>query len=265
MICYVKGARLTALAATPGMTWDGLGAEDRRPIRLALVRDQGALCAYCQRRIEASDDPATGRNQMTIEHWIPRSESAAHHFTWSNLLGVCRGTSAAIAGARSAGPARHCDVSRGNRKLSLHPVKGQGLDPRDHLRYTKAGRIESAAGDERVEADIRTLNLNAWQLVRRSRDGAGRRVEASRADRLRDRPATQARERASRRTWCSLTGTCRIPALPRRQEAPSPRRNLTRGVPARHSRRSPGVTTPRDERPQATRRCRSRPLRPFNA
>jgi predicted ATP-binding protein involved in virulence len=36
MICYPKGpppARLTALTTTPGMTWDGLGAGDRGPIR----------------------------------------------------------------------------------------------------------------------------------------------------------------------------------------------------------------------------------------
>lgn len=41
MISYTKGsapARLTALAATPGMTWSSLGAADRAPIREALLR-----------------------------------------------------------------------------------------------------------------------------------------------------------------------------------------------------------------------------------
>jgi len=52
MIRYAKSAqpaRLTALAATPGIDWNALGAGDRDPIRAALVRDQGGLCAYCQR------------------------------------------------------------------------------------------------------------------------------------------------------------------------------------------------------------------------
>jgi uncharacterized protein (TIGR02646 family) len=165
MICYEKGTappRLTALAATPNMAWDGLGAGDRRPIRAALVRDQAGLCAYCQRRIRADDDPSTARSRMKIEHWIARSESSEHQFIWSNLLGVCLG----ISENGSRGNSQHCDASRSNRKLFLHPVAGQGPDPRDHLRYTKNGRVEPADSDTRVAADIATLNLNAWQLVR---------------------------------------------------------------------------------------------------
>jgi len=124
---------LTALAATPDMTWDGLGARDRSPIREALVRDQGGLCAYCQRRIEAHEDPVTGRSQMKIEHWIPRAESAEHHFIWSNLIGVCLGTSGDVSEAAARSTTSHCDASRGD-KLFLHPVQGRGPDPREHLR-----------------------------------------------------------------------------------------------------------------------------------
>lgn len=169
MICYVKGAppaRLTALATTPGMTWDGLGAEDRGPIRTALIRDQGGLCAYCQRPIDAHDDPATGRSQMKIEHWLPRSQSTVHHFIWSNLLGVCLGTSRSASEEPRNRTTHHCDASRGDHKLFLHPVQGQGADPREHLRYTKGGIVESATRDARVEADIQALNLNAKLLVR---------------------------------------------------------------------------------------------------
>ena len=136
MIRYAKGsppARLTALAATPGMTWAGLGAGDRDPIRTALVRDQGGLCAYCQRRITAGEDPTTGRSQMKIEHWIPRAVSADHHLTWSNLLGVCMGVSQESADPLPGHHAHHCDASRGDRTLFLHPVEGQGPDPREHL------------------------------------------------------------------------------------------------------------------------------------
>jgi uncharacterized protein (TIGR02646 family) len=166
---------LTALAATPSMTWAGLGAGDRGPIRGALVRDQGGLCAYCQRRIEAHEDPVTGLSRMKIEHWIPRAESEEHHFTWSNLLGVCLGASDDKAppdpdhdasGAAPPHKTSHCDTSRGDRKLFLHPVQGQGPDPREHLRYTKVGKVEPIRPDPRVANDIDALNLNARRLVR---------------------------------------------------------------------------------------------------
>jgi uncharacterized protein (TIGR02646 family) len=172
MIRYTKGAppvRLTSLAATPGVTWAGLGAGDRDPIRAALVRDQGGLCAYCQRRITIDEDPVTRLSLMKIEHWIPRATSPEHHLTWSNLLGVCMGASQESADARPGQHAHHCDASRGDRILFLNPVDGQGPDPRAHLRYTKGGEVKAEAGHARVDDDIRALNLNAWRL-RRARE-----------------------------------------------------------------------------------------------
>jgi uncharacterized protein (TIGR02646 family) len=167
MMRYTKGpapAQLTSVAATPGMTWDGIGAETRDPIRAALVRDQGYLCAYCQRRIDVRVDDK-GASKMKIEHWTPRSISEEHHFKWSNLLGVCVGTSVSGDPAEP-GLARHCDTSRGNAPLFLHPVVGQGADPREHLQYTGAGEVKAAGSDQRAESDIRTLNLNAKPLRR---------------------------------------------------------------------------------------------------
>jgi uncharacterized protein (TIGR02646 family) len=168
MIRYPKGrppAQLTAQAATPGTTWDSLGSPERTPIREALVRDQAGLCAYCQHRIKADNDPATGRPQMKIEHWLPRADFPEHHLTWSNLLGVCLG--GAHDGPEPRGNhALHCDASRGNLPLFLHPVDGQGPDPREHLSYTKNGRVEPRQPDARIDADIRALNLNAVRLTR---------------------------------------------------------------------------------------------------
>ena len=157
MIRYAKGpapARLTALTTTPNMTWDGLGTDDRQPIRDALIRDQAALCAYCQRRI--------GSAQMKIEHWFARHPDGADlQLTWSNMLGVCLGRSARD---------RHCDENRGNRALFLQPVDGLGPDPREHLRYTKHGDVESTSPNPRVADDIRILNLNAYALTRARRE-----------------------------------------------------------------------------------------------
>lgn len=167
MIRYAKGAappRIAEIASTPGIEWDALGAVDRDPIRDALVRDQGALCAYCQRRIIAAEDPESGRPRMKIEHWYPRSAQDSRPLVWSNLLGVCTGLSQYPDDRGRVLPT--CDTSRGNRKLFLHPVVGQGPDPRAHLRYAKNGKLEPHAESPRVVEDIDALNLNAPSLVR---------------------------------------------------------------------------------------------------
>jgi uncharacterized protein (TIGR02646 family) len=124
----------------------------------------------------------TGVSRMKIEHWIPRATSPSHHLTWSNLIGVCMGVSQESADAPPGHKAQHCDASRGDRSLFLHPVEGQGPDSREHLRYTQGGEVTGATGHAHVEDDIRALNLNAWRL-RRARevilDGLWKRLQRS--------------------------------------------------------------------------------------
>lgn len=167
MIRYRKGgapARLTALAATPGTGWRGLGAPDKDELRAALVRDQGGLCAYCQRRISA-EVKADGRPRMNIEHWAARSVYPALALTWTNLLGVCDG--AAPSPPDLAGPLKpHCDVGRGAQPLFLHPVEGQGPDPRQYLEYASDGRVRAARPLPADRDDVETLNLNDPRLQR---------------------------------------------------------------------------------------------------
>lgn len=170
MIRYEKGAapaNLTALTATPGIDWNSLGRGDREPLRAALVRDQGGLCAYCQRRVSRDDDPTTGWSQMKIEHWASRSAPGSRPLAWSNLLGVCTGNSRNAGDASAASPTvHHCDTSRGDRPLFLHPVEGSGPDPRTHLRYTKHGVVEPERAIASVQHDIDALNMNAAPLCR---------------------------------------------------------------------------------------------------
>jgi uncharacterized protein (TIGR02646 family) len=175
MIRYSKGSAPTVLttlaAARPRRAWNDLRRDDRDPIRSALVRDQGWLCAYCQSRIRP-DDSAAGISRMKIEHWNARnpepgagSDDVDQQFLWSNLLGVCPGMSLDLPDSRNRSTS-HCDTSRGNVDLFLHPVEGRGPDPREHLQYTRDGRVVSATPDDRVERDIQALNLNASHLVR---------------------------------------------------------------------------------------------------
>lgn len=158
MLRFCKGREprgaLARWRSTPGATWDSLGAKDRDPLREALLRDQGRLCCYCQRRIRPD------RRSMRIEHWAPRSGGAGH-LRWRNLLGACAGRSELGDGGKEQ---LHCDVRKADTPLYIHPVVGEGLDPRDHLRYLGNGKVVS--DDDRATTDIGTLNLNANVFVR---------------------------------------------------------------------------------------------------
>src|SRR5688500_15632769 len=133
MLRFTKGREPVALAgwrSTPNATWDSGDGSTKDACRRSLSREQGGLCAYCQRRIRA-DEMAEGVPTMHVEHWEPRS-TGEMQLTWSNLLGVCNGVS---------GTARHCDAARGDRPLFLHPVEGKGPDPRSFVQYHGDGRI----------------------------------------------------------------------------------------------------------------------------
>jgi uncharacterized protein (TIGR02646 family) len=107
---------------------------------------------------------------MKIEHWHARATYPEHELRWTNLLGVCLGGTAGSPDAEPDRAAAHCDVSRGKAALFLHPVEGQGPDPSVHLRYDKAGKVEPAKPDARVDCDIEALHLNAPRLKRARRE-----------------------------------------------------------------------------------------------
>ncbi len=155
MIRYSKGPEPKALVewrATPGVTWESVTS---RALHDELLRDQGDLCAYCQRRIRSGPS-------MHVEHWRARSTHDADQLRWKNLLGVCSGAS---------GGERHCDASRGNAALFLHPVDGEGPSPIDALRYRDDGSVvpeHDAPAQSSIATDLSLLRLDCESL-RRSR------------------------------------------------------------------------------------------------
>lgn len=156
MLEYPKGKeprQLVEWQTTPGATWASLDGSCRQEIREKLCRDQGCLCAYCERRIRPEEGGAF------IEHWLPRS-LGEDELKWSNMVGVCSGRSPETL---------HCDKSRPPETLLyLHPVQGRGPSPRRYLRYLASGRVEARDGSpEDVGRDIDDyLNLNAPHLQR---------------------------------------------------------------------------------------------------
>ncbi|MBI4955392.1 MAG: TIGR02646 family protein [Myxococcales bacterium] len=169
MLRFAKGPQPTALTAwqaTPSASWGGFSSS----IWPDILRDQGDLCAYCQRRIPANVVQA-GVPAMHVEHWVPQSaegpDMLRRDMQWTNLLGVCPGDEGVETGGTRG--ERHCDTSRGNAPLFLHPVEGQGADPTKHLSYTAEGEVRPHDGSKnaaQVQADIDALNLCAHRLRR---------------------------------------------------------------------------------------------------
>ena len=68
----------------------------------------------------------------------------------------------------SIGPDRdnalHCDQSRGNQRLYLHPAQSPGLATRFKIEPVTGRWVASASQDGEVRCDLDTLNLNAERL-----------------------------------------------------------------------------------------------------
>ena len=131
--------------ATPGSDFDSIRKE---PVRRALLKEQGYLCAYCMSRIEDNAHSAK------IEHYKPRSAFPALQMDYGNMLAVCHG-------GEGGDPAHYtCDKSKGNQCLHINPQERSHMET---IYYHDDGRIDATNGTFR--ADIETLRLNDSGLV----------------------------------------------------------------------------------------------------
>ena len=151
MLHIAKSPEPAALRAyresTPQASYAGL---PKPPVRAQLLADQGALCAYCTRRIHEATPPE-GQGRFTIEHWSPQSSHPGRDLHWPDLLAVCDGW---------LGGEAICDKARGDKPLTLHPARDPQVE--EKLRYGGDGRLFPKEGD------AATLNLNA-PLLRANR------------------------------------------------------------------------------------------------
>lgn len=120
----------------------------KQALRGALVRDQGALCCYCEARVRPT---AEG---MNIEHWEPQSLAPSRQLDWKNLLGSCKGNPG------SGADGRHCDHQKADEPITLDPQR------ESHVRtisFTASGAIRSR--DPALQDDIdHRLHLNVPRL-----------------------------------------------------------------------------------------------------
>jgi uncharacterized protein (TIGR02646 family) len=129
--------------ADPNRSYAAFPSKDA--LREPLLEDQGWLCCYCMRRIDAGD--------MKIEHYRSQHRHRTQDLDWSNLLAACSG------GEGRPPASQTCDTRKADDDLVL--------DPRTEsvraIRYLGSGRL---VVDDRAHTDDveRRLNLNATEL-----------------------------------------------------------------------------------------------------
>lgn len=125
-------------------------------LQRALLRDQGEICCYCMRRIDA--------RSMKIEHLRPQQHHASLRLSYRNLLAACTGSERTP--SHDGEECRHCDSRKGSRPLSIDPVAG--IEHRVVYRFAE-GRITS--DDPVIDSEfneILGLNVLQLQLARRA-------------------------------------------------------------------------------------------------
>lgn len=134
----------------PGATYDGGNFTPvKAAIRVALLRDQGHLCAYCMRRIK--------EESMKVEHWESQTDFLDRQLSWDNLLGVCHGNEG------QPWTQQTCDTRRGNLPLTYNPANpAHQIESR--IQYLGNGKITSAETAFAQELD-QVLNLNWSRLL----------------------------------------------------------------------------------------------------
>lgn len=135
----------------PEAGYEELGSEELQDIRKQLWEEQGALCAYCMRRIQ---DP----RDVRIEHYEVRHPQngeyrASDTLNFKVMLGVCYGNSIKP-GIKEED--KTCDAHRHNEPLTVNPYDINSIR---NINYQSDGMIGSEDVDISNDLQI-TLNLN---------------------------------------------------------------------------------------------------------
>lgn len=130
--------------------YDELPGDVKEKLKEYLINEQGHLCAYCMSRIT--------NQSSTIEHYVPRKGKfgkSSLSLNYQNLLAVCNNA------RNGRGEDRHCDVSKGDKLISINPCRETDID---YIRYNSKGEMVSDKEEFNIDFNI-TLNLNNLTLM----------------------------------------------------------------------------------------------------
>lgn len=138
-------------------SWDNFAGPPRSETKQALLQEQGWVCAYCGREIDAGGSH--------IEHFLPRSKFPERELDYANFFASC-GPSGKKSAPKTCGDAKGNWVPTDPADLiPSHP------DCEKRFRYDGNGAINPAnSSDQHVIDAIIVLNLNddSLQLERKS-------------------------------------------------------------------------------------------------
>lgn len=140
---------------TPGAVYDkgyvdnSRTDKDRRPLKEALLEEQGHICAYCNGRISLNLN-AEYKPRIEVEHFLPQTKHPDKDLDYENMLGVCNGI--------TIEKNEHCDKNK--KEKSLKKIDPRKSDVESLVDYTLSGKIIAVAKNKDVIHDIKLLNLN---------------------------------------------------------------------------------------------------------
>lgn len=132
-------------------SYDNLSADVKKTLKLSLLKEQGFLCCYCERKID--DD------HSHIEHFKPQSEYREFELDYNNLHCSCNGDDVGV-----CKKPLHCGHKKGNNydEILICPLQS---DCESHFAYFLDGKIQPACEDDvGVKKTIEILGLDIPRL-----------------------------------------------------------------------------------------------------
>jgi len=156
---------LKTYRSTPNASFNGCNKED---IRKSLIEEQGAICAYCMKRIRNKWNLKLQKPFTEIEHY--KSQDIYNgidgkpdlRLNYTNMLGVCNGN------ARNPKHKLHCDKSKDLEKNKpLLPLSIDPLNPNCEQLIEFRGNGKAVSKNPTIHSEINdVLNLNEENLVK---------------------------------------------------------------------------------------------------
>jgi len=128
-------------------TFADLRGEEKAAVKISLMREQGYICCYCERRLLNSDSH--------IEHLQPQSDPAVDPLDYGNMLCSCQDQV-------KKGDPRHCGNLKEDKVLAVTPLADTC---EEQFAFTYDGQIQPVPEDN-VAADktIAVLGLDIPKL-----------------------------------------------------------------------------------------------------
>ncbi len=130
-------------------SYSGLPSDVKATVKMALLTEQGHLCAYCMQRIKTTN--------MKLEHWPCQQRYADQQLEYSNMLGCCTGNEGQPKSQQT------CDTLKANNNLKFSPaISAHAIESK--IRYLGDGRIDSKEPEFNSQLN-NVLNLNHPRLI----------------------------------------------------------------------------------------------------